>query len=382
MSTATTFSLDAMLADLDVLVSCESPSRDLARLEAHAALVSDLMVRLLGSAPTMIASPVGPHIHWKGGSDPKVLILGHHDTVHPVGTIDRLPFAVRDGVAFGPGVFDMKAGIVQAIYAVAALADRSHVEILLSADEEIGSHASRALLEERALACGSVLVLEPSADGGALKIGRKGTGTITLTIEGRASHAGLEPEKGINSLVELAGLIPQIVAIANPELGTTVTPTLASAGTADNVVPALTTCAVDVRVAIPAEKPRVEAAFAALALQNPEARLTISGQIGRPPMHESAAAELFPIASAVAARIGIDSLDGVVVGGGSDGNFTAAVGVHTLDGLGAVGGGAHGDTEHVVVATMPSRAALLSGLCQELSSMAKRPPLGNVPAAR
>ena len=276
----------------------------------------------------------------------------------------------------------MKAGIVQAIHAAAALADRSHIEILLTADEEIGSHASRALLEERALACGSVLVLEPSADGGALKIGRKGTGTITLTIEGRASHAGLEPEKGINSLVELAGLIPQIVAIANPELGTTVTPTLASAGTADNVVPALTTCAVDVRVAIPAEKPRVEAAFAALTLHNPEARLTISGQIGRPPMHESAAAELFPIAATVAARIGIDALDGVVVGGGSDGNFTAAVGVHTLDGLGAVGGGAHGDTEHVLVSTMPARAALISGLCQELSSMAKMPPLGNVPAAR
>jgi glutamate carboxypeptidase len=382
MSTASTFSLDAMLADLDTLVSCESPSRDIDRLNTHAALVSDLMVRLLGSAPTLIESPVGPHIHWQGGSDPKVLILGHHDTVHPAGTTDRLPFSVRDGVAYGPGVFDMKAGIVQAIHAVAALTDRSHIEILLTADEEIGSHASRALLEERALACGSVLVLEPSADGGALKIGRKGTGTITLTIEGRASHAGLEPEKGINSLVELAGLIPQIVAIANPELGTTVTPTLASAGTADNVVPALTTCAVDVRVAIPAEKPRVEAAFAALTLHNPEARLTISGQIGRPPMHESAAAELFPIAATVAARIGIDALDGVVVGGGSDGNFTAAVGVHTLDGLGAVGGGAHGDTEHVLVSTMPARAALISGLCQELSSMAKMPPLGNVPAAR
>ena len=371
-----------MLADLDTLVSCESPSRDIVRLNEHAALVSDLMVRLLGSAPTLIESPVGPHIHWQGGSDPKVLILGHHDTVHPAGTTDRLPFSVRDGMAYGPGVFDMKAGIVQAIYGVAALADHSHIEILLTADEEIGSHASRALLEERAIACGSVLVLEPSADGGALKIGRKGTGTITLAIEGRASHAGLEPEKGINSLVELAGLIPQIVAIANPDLGTTVTPTLASAGTADNVVPALTTCAVDVRVAIPAEKPRVEAAFAALTLHNPEARLTISGQIGRPPMHESAAAELFPIAARVASRIGIDALGGVVVGGGSDGNFTAAVGVHTLDGLGAVGGGAHGDTEHVLVATMPARAALISGLCQELSSMAKMPPLGNVPAAR
>ncbi len=382
MSSSDTYSLDAMLADLDALVSSESPSRDMERLQAHAQLLSDLMERMLGSAPTLIDSPVGPHIHWRGGNDPKVLILGHHDTVHPAGTLARLPFAVRDGKATGPGVFDMKAGIVQAIYAVASLKDSSHVEILLSADEEIGSHASRALIEERAIACGAVLVLEPSADGGALKIGRKGTGTITLSIEGRASHAGLEPEKGINSLVELATLIPQIVAIADESMGTTVTPTLASAGTADNVVPALTTCAVDVRVAVPQEKPRVEAAFAALRLQHPEARLVVSGQIGRPPMHESAAAGLFPIAVAVANRIGIDSLQGVVVGGGSDGNFTAAVGVETLDGLGAVGGGAHGDAEHVVVATMPQRAALLAGLCQELSSMAKRPPLGNVPASR
>ena len=382
MSSSDTYSLDAMLADLGTLVSCESPSRDIERLQAHAQLLSALMERMLGSAPTLIDSPVGPHIHWRGGNDPKVLILGHHDTVHPAGTLARLPFAVSNGKATGPGVFDMKAGIVQAIYAVASLEDSSHVEILLSADEEIGSHASRALIEERAIACGSVLVLEPSADGGALKIGRKGTGTITLSIEGRASHAGLEPEKGINSLVELATLIPQIIAIADESKGTTVTPTLASAGTADNVVPALTTCAVDIRVAVPSEKPRVESAFAALRLQHPEARLVVSGQIGRPPMHESAAAGLFPIAASIAKRIGINSLDGVVVGGGSDGNFTAAVGVETLDGLGAVGGGAHGDTEHVLVDTMPQRAALLAGLCQELSSMAKRPPLGNVPAPR
>ena len=382
MISADHFQLDAMLADLEGLVISESPSRDVDRLTVNARIISGLMVRLLGSAPELIDSPVGPHIHWKGGGNPKVLLLGHHDTVHPVGTLARLPFSVVNGVATGPGVFDMKAGIVQAIYAVAALNDRSHVEILLTADEEIGSQASRALLEERALACGAVLVLEPSANGGALKIGRKGTGTLLLTIEGRASHAGLEPEKGINSLVELAELIPHIVAIANPELGTTITPTLASSGTADNVVPALTTCAVDVRVAIPSEKPRVEAAFAALRLQHPEARLIIGGQIGRPPMHESAATDLFALAQKVAPHAGIDSLVGITVGGGSDGNFTAAVGVQTLDGLGAVGGGAHGDTEHVEVASMPSRAALIAGLCQELGSMAKRPPLVSVPAAR
>lgn len=371
-----------MLEDLRILVCSESPSNDITKLNDHADLVSALMTRLLGSAPDIIESHAGPHIHWRGGGDPRVLILGHHDTVHPVGTLGQQPFVVDGDIVRGPGVFDMKAGIVQAIYAVSALDDRSHIEILLTADEEIGSHASRALLEERALACGSVLVLEPSADGGALKIGRKGTGTITITIDGRASHAGLEPEKGINSLVELAELIPQIVAIANPEVGTTVTPTLASSGTADNVVPARTTCAVDVRVAIPEEKPRVEAAFAALRPRHPEATITIGGQIGRPPMHESAATDLFSVAQKVASQIGMTEIHGVVVGGGSDGNFTAAVGVQTLDGLGAVGGGAHSSDEHVVLSTLPSRAALIAGICQELSSMAKRPPLGNVPADR
>lgn len=382
MVSAQQFGLDDMVRDVRTLVEAESPSRDVERLARHAELVGDMMERLLGSRPSIVESPVGPHIHWVGGPDPHVLILGHHDTVHPVGTLERLPFVDDNGILRGPGVFDMKAGIVQALHAVAALADRSRVEILLTADEEIGSRASKDLLEERARACGAVLVLEPSADGGALKIGRKGTGTFVVSIEGRASHAGLEPEKGINSLVELAHVIPQVVAIAAPEMGTTVTPTLASAGTADNVVPASTTMSVDVRVAVPHEKPRVEEAFARLTSHVPGTRITVSGGIGRPPMHESAAHDLFAIARRVAADAGLHDIDGVVVGGGSDGNFTAAIGVQTLDGLGAVGGGAHGDDEHVVASTMPSRAALIAGLCQELSSMARRPPLGNVPADR
>jgi glutamate carboxypeptidase len=382
MISAAAFSLDALLADLEMLVTAESPSRDIELLTHHAELIAMLMEKLLGQRPNIIESPVGPHIHWVGGPDPRVLILGHHDTVHPVGTLGRIPFSVENGIARGPGVFDMKAGIVQAIHGVSALADRSHVEILLTADEEIGSRASRQLLEERALACGSVLVIEPSANDGALKIGRKGTGTIEITIDGRASHAGLEPEKGINSLVELAYLIPQIVDIARPEVGTTVTPTLASAGTADNVVPARTTLSVDVRIALPEEKSRVEEAFQNLRTTVTGTSLTFGGGIGRPPMHESAAAELFAIAKKAMAEAGLDNVDGVVVGGGSDGNFTAAIGVQTLDGLGAVGGGAHGDDEHVVVNTMPARAALIGSLCQDLSSMAKRPPLGNVPADR
>ena len=382
MTLPSAFDRDSMVDDLGQLVSAETPSRDIDRLTVHARLISGMMVRLLGSAPELIDSPVGPHVHWRGGGEPRVLILGHHDTVHPVGTLSARPFTVADGIAKGPGVFDMKAGIVQAIHGVAALGDRSHVEILLSADEEIGSHSSRALIEERAVACGAVLVLEPSADGGALKTGRKGTGTFEVRIHGRASHAGLEPEKGINSLVELANLIPQIVAIADPARGTTVTPTLASSGTADNVVPELTSCHVDVRVAVPDEKPRVEAAMAALRTSVPGTKVELLGGIGRPPMHESAAEMLFGIASSVADDAGLGRIEGVLVGGGSDGNFTAAVGVQTLDGLGAVGGGAHSADEHVIVDEMPRRAALIAGLCQRLSSMASKLPPVSVPAER
>jgi glutamate carboxypeptidase len=382
MGKLSSFNLEAMIDDVSTLVTSESPSRDIERLNAQAQLLSEMMTRLLGRAPVLIDSPVGPHVHWSGGGEPKVLILGHHDTVHPVGTLQRLPFSYADDVLRGPGVFDMKAGIVQALHGVAALEDSSHIEILLTADEEIGSRASKDLLIERARACGAVLVLEPSADGGALKVGRKGTGTFFLTIDGRASHAGLEPEKGVNSLMELAQLLPRIAALSDPAQGTTVSPTLAHAGTADNVIPAQTTCAVDVRVAIPEEKPRVEAGFAALTLQHPEARLTIEGGIGRPPMHHYAADYLFALARDVARSIELGEIEGFVVGGGSDGNFTADAGVETLDGLGAVGGGAHGDSEHVIASTMPGRAALIAGLCQELSSMAKRPPLGSVPDAR
>ena len=376
------FDLSEMVSDVAELVMHETPSRDVERLTSHAQILSAMMDRLLGRKPDLIASPVGPHVHWRGGGEPKVLILGHHDTVHPVGTLARLPFSYEGDVLRGPGVFDMKAGIVQAIHAVASLDDASHVEILLTADEEVGSKASKDLLIERARACGAVLVLEPSADGGALKIGRKGTGTFFLTIDGRASHAGLEPEKGINSLMELADLLPRIAALSDVERGTTVSPTLAQAGTADNVIPARTTCAVDVRVAVPEEKPRVEKGFSELTVNHPDARLTIEGGIGRPPMHHSAADFLFTIAQKVADQIGIVNLEGRVVGGGSDGNFTADAGVETLDGLGAVGGGAHGDDEHVIASTMPLRAALIAGLCQELSSMAKRPPLGSVPEER
>ena len=356
----------AMVADLERFVNIESPSLEHECLTRSAQFLADLMTRVLGSPPVLVASDRGPHVHWKGGDDTKVLIVGHHDTVFPLGTVARRPFTREGNIGRGPGIFDMKAGIIQAIYGVAAVKEWCQVEMLITADEEVGSHASRALLEERARATGAVLVLEPSADGGALKIARKGTGTFNVTITGRASHAGLEPEKGINALVELAAQVPRIVAIARPDVGTTVTPTVAKAGTADNVVPASATIAVDVRCVIPEEKNRLEAEMSRLTATLTGARVEVSGGMNRPPMHESMTKELFAIAQRVALEYDIVNLTGVAVGGGSDGNLTAAVGVRTLDGLGAVGAGAHAETEHVQLDTMPERAALVAGLVQSI----------------
>lgn len=357
---------DAMITDLETFVNVESPSLDRECLERSAHFLADLMTRVLGTPPTLIESDRGPHVHWKGSNDTKVLIVGHHDTVFPLGTVARRPFTRDGNIGRGPGIFDMKAGIVQAIYGVAAVKEWYHTEILITADEEVGSHASRALLEERAKATGAVLVLEPSADGGALKIARKGTGTFMVNIAGRASHAGLEPEKGINALVELAAQVPRIAALARPEVGTTVTPTVAKAGTADNVVPDSATISVDVRCVIPEEKDRLERGMASLVATLPGATVTVSGGMNRPPMHESMTTELFAIAEKVAGEYAIGDLRGVAVGGGSDGNITAAVGVRTLDGLGAVGAGAHAETEHVRLDLMPERAALIAGLVQAI----------------
>jgi glutamate carboxypeptidase len=353
--------LQDLLSDLEALVTVESPSNDLAAIESSAAAVAELIERRLGTPAQLIHTERGPHVHWRGGTDSRVLLLGHHDTVHPLGALAARPFAIHDGIATGPGVFDMKAGIVQAVHAVAGLSSTNGVEMLFSCDEEVGSGTSRSLIEQRALACGAVLVLEPSADGGALKTGRKGTGTFEVLITGRAAHAGLEPEKGDNALIEAAHQILQIASLGDPTLGTTVTPTMARAGTADNVVPDQARVSVDVRVTGPEEKHRIEDAMKALAPRDPRCQVTVSGQIGRPPMPESSSTKLFAIARDVDPNI-----HGVSVGGGSDGNFTAAVGVPTLDGLGAVGAGAHTPDEHVVVETMVPRVELLRGILSRL----------------
>ena len=355
-----------MVEQLGEFVNLESPSLDLEHLQVSAKYLAELFVRVTGKAAEIIPSTNGPHVYWKGSDDTKVLIVGHHDTVFPLGTTATRPFSVDGDIARGPGIFDMKAGIVQAIHGLSAISDSSRVEMLITADEEVGSYTSRELIESRARATGAVLVLEPSADGGALKIARKGVGTFTVQIAGRASHAGLEPEKGINALVELATQVQRIVAMARPELGTTVTPTVATAGNSENVVPDAAMIKVDVRVVLPEEKNRVELEMSQLKPVVDGAIIKVSGSVNRPPMHESAGRKLFGVAETVAKELGIKNLQGVAVGGGSDGNFTAAIGIPTLDGMGAVGGGAHAITEHVLISTMAERAALVAGVARAL----------------
>ncbi len=355
-------SVDAMLEDLRTLVEIESPSRDLDALTASAKAVAALLEARLGGQAVLLESEGGTHVHWScGDEEPRVLILGHHDTVFPLGTLERRPFAVEGGHATGPGVFDMLGGIVQAVHGLATLEDRSGVEVLVTADEEVGSRSSRDLIEGWALDCGAVLVLEGAADGGALKTGRKGCGTFEVSVTGRASHAGLEPAAGVNALVEAAQQVLDIAALSRPDIGTTVTPTVASAGTLDNVVPAAATVIVDVRVESEEEKKRVEAAFAALTPHLAEAEVAVEGAVGRPPMPESASAELLAVAQQL-----LPGIEGEAVGGGSDGNFTAARGVPTLDGLGAVGGGAHADHEYLVIDAMAERANLVAGLVKAI----------------
>lgn len=358
--------LNEMLQDLEDLVAVESPSRDLEALHRSAAALAAVMTKRLGLAPTIIDSPAGPHVHWRAGGNAAALLVGHHDTVFPIGSLAERPFRVEDGKAFGPGVFDMKAGLVQAIHAIASLEDASGLEMFVSADEEIGSGTSKDMIVDRAKACGSVLVLEPSADGGALKTARKGTGTYEVIVHGRAAHAGLEPEKGVNALVEAARQVLFISTLGDPERGTTVTPTVATVGTTDNVVPAHARVLVDVRAEDPQETARVDAAMRSLSVGLQGATIEIRGGFNRPPMPASMSRQLFLVACDVARELEFGEIAGVGVGGGSDGNFTAAAGVNTLDGLGAIGGGAHADHEWVDVTAMVDRSRLIAGILQRL----------------
>ena len=356
--------LPRMIEAVQLLVRTESPTHDLAACANIAEVAAALTGEWLLSPARIEVHDGCPVLRW-GPEQPRVLLLGHLDTVWPAGTLSRLPAQLSDGQLTGPGVFDMKAGIVQALAAVALLisqgVDVSAVGLLLTTDEETGSRASRGVIAAAITEAKAVLVFEPSA-GGALKTERKGTSWYRIKFHGRAAHAGLDPERGINATVEAAAFVMATATWGDQGAGTTVTPTLLHAGTTSNTVPVLAELTLDVRAWTATEQQRIDAKVRTWRANHPEARIELDGGIDRPPLESSASLELFAIAQQVAQALGLPELQSCAVGGASDGNLTAAAGVATLDGLGAVGDGAHADHEWALASAMAERAALTAGI--------------------
>jgi glutamate carboxypeptidase len=361
-----------LIETAEALVRLESPSGDAVAINRCAAELERRLKELGGTVQCMPGGPAGDHLRAEFGSGPRrVLLLGHIDTVWPAGTIIDRPFRAEGGRLYGPGVFDMKAGLALAMLAVKALNESpggapGRIALLVTADEETGSTSSRPIIEADAKASDAVLVLEPALPGGALKTSRKGCGEFVLRVSGLAAHAGIEPERGASAISELARQIPRIEALHDIAAGTTVNVGVVRGGSRPNVVAADAEAVIDVRVASAAEGDRVAEALRALAPVDPRTRLAVAGGVGRPPMERTpGVAALVGIAQEVAAELGRTLGEGST-GGGSDGNLTAALGVPTLDGLGAVGGGAHADDEHVTVSDLGWRAALLAGLLRRI----------------
>lgn len=365
----------SILDSIRILVERETTSREEARLNEIADFVARQLSDLGGKIELTSQPGYGTHLRARFDfghdlSEPQVLVIGHLDTVWPVGTLDRMPFRLTpEGAAHGPGIFDMKSGIVIAIQALNAirtlgLQTKRPITLLLTCDEEIGSKTSRPLVEEEAKRSAAALVLEPPITGGVVKTGRKGIGVFGIRAIGRAAHAGLDPRKGVNANVELSHQILRLAAMNDHDRGVTVSVGVMNGGTAINVVPAEASAKVDVRFWTPEDGERIVREICGLQPVLAEAQLEITGGINRPPMPRSENnIALYEHARDLAAELGFE-LNDAVVGGGSDGNFTAALGVPTLDGLGVDGAGAHADHEHVIVSDIPRRAALLTRLMQ------------------
>ncbi|HEX8146015.1 MAG TPA: M20 family metallopeptidase [Pyrinomonadaceae bacterium] len=361
------------------LCEIESPSGDGEGSAAAVSLLAAAAKTIEGVASVErvgAADGYGEHLIIRAFDNPPdgarpLLLLGHTDTVHPRGTLAARPWREADGRIYAPGVYDMKAACALALEAVRAcggqgLRPRRPVVLLLTCDEESGSFSGRELVEREASRAEYVLVLEPPAPGGRAKTARKGTGLFKLEVEGRAAHAGLEPEKGVNAVLEIARQIGRVSAFARPELGTTVNVGTVSGGTHANVVPAVARAEFDVRFSTAAEARRVEEAVRGLEPFDGRARLRVSGGINRPPMERTdAVAALFEKVKRVAASLDIE-LGEASVGGASDGNFAAACGATVLDGLGVDGDGAHAEHEHIRADAVARRGALLAALVATL----------------
>jgi glutamate carboxypeptidase len=369
--------LPEMIRTLRGLVEAESPSLEKAPAGRFCHVLAREWRRRGARVEIISQKDRGGHLRvsWppRAEKNPagQLLVLGHYDTVYASGTLRKMPFRIRGGKAYGPGIFDMKAGIVQALFALEALHAlrvplRKRIVFLWTSDEEIGSATSRKLIEREARRSGAVFVLEPSfGPRGLLKTSRKGVGEAEVVVHGRASHAGLAPQEGINAAHELARQIARIEEWNNPRRGITVNAGILEGGTRVNVIPERARAVFDLRASGLRDMRRLEKRFRALRPILPGAQLEIRGGFSRAPLERKMSATLFARAKKLASQMGI-TLGECAAGGGSDGNFTAALGVPTLDGLGAVGDGAHSAREHIVIRKMPERAALLAALLADL----------------
>jgi len=365
------------LSSVRALVEIESPSGDLDGSRQAVSLLAEMaaQIRAVDAIDRIAAASFGEHLRirafGKDNNDPAILLLGHTDTVHPRGSIQARPWRVEANRIYGPGVFDMKSNCALAIEILRALDARETkpaipITLLLTCDEETGSPNGRALVEAEAKNARAVLVLEPSASGGRAKTARKGTGMFTIDVAGRAAHAGLDPEKGVNAVLELARQTVRLHELNDPATGTNVTVTMFAGGTASNVVAAHAAAEVDMRFTSLDLGAAVEAGILAAKPFDSRARVTVNGGINRPPLERTPkVVELYHQAREIAALLDFD-LGEASVGGGSDGNFSAALGVPVLDGLGIEGDGAHADHEHIVVDNIATRGAMLTGLIASL----------------
>jgi len=353
-----------MVEAIGDLVCIESPSNNIEACRTVAEHMNGVLKQWLGEAGSVIVNNEQPLLRW-GATEPNILIIGHLDTVWPIGTLDHLPWRVADGRIHGPGVFDMKAGVMMAVAAVSLLADKSGVGILFTTDEEIGSPNSRELITAACRNATAALVFEPAA-GNAYKTRRKGTSWYEITFFGRAAHAGLEPENGANALLAAALFAMDAATWANPPAQTTVTPTRLQAGTTANTVPDRALLTLDVRAWEPDEQDRIDEAVRTWAPAIPDIRFTVHGGIDRMALKGESTARLFQAAQQCSRELGLGELSEAAVGGASDGNLTAAAGVPTLDGMGAAGGGAHADHEWVSLADLVPRTRIAAELINRL----------------
>ena len=350
-----------MLSALEKLVRLESPTEDLAACRAVIELASQIALDVLGT-PAQIREVNGRPVFWWGAQNPDVIVLAHLDTVWPKGSFQSL-WSIKENVASGPGIFDMKAGFIQGLFAMKGI-DGS-VALVATSDEETGSTTSKEFIKEISAKAKAVLVVEATLNG-KVKTGRKGTAMYQVKIHGKASHAGLEPEKGINATVEMGHAILAVSGFENKELGTTVVPTMLRSGNTTNTVPDLAVLDIDVRSFSMAELERIDAAVRSLTAVNPAARYEITGGFNRPPLETTSTMALYERAERVAKALGMPPLGHASVGGASDGNFAAAAGAQVLDGLGAVGDGAHAAHEWVDITTLENRSALLHALIRDI----------------